>query len=79
MVGQRFAERMRGTRSSGNGRSSPEWENVMPWSRKAWSRAAQRLVKSSAESDWSTSYRALYGVRGRPEASNISSQPGPTG
>ena len=54
----------RGTRSSGNGRSSPDRLNVMPWSRKERSRVAQRSANSSFVSSRSVSCSAAYGARG---------------
>ncbi|COX43730.1 Uncharacterised protein [Mycobacterium tuberculosis] len=42
------AEMTRGTRSSGNGRSWPDSENVMPWSMNARPSASARALSSDA-------------------------------
>ncbi len=41
------AVRMRGIRSSGNGRSWPDSENVMPWSTNARPSASDRAFRSA--------------------------------
>ena len=64
---------IRGTMSSGNGRSSPDSENVMPWSRKARSSASERALRSAAAVGAIASCSARYGGRMLPSEENISS------
>src|SRR3954453_13757781 len=68
---------MRGTRSSGNRRSSPESWNVMPWSRNARPRVAQRPAKSAGDSVCSASCSASAWRRGCSGAANSCRMPPP--
>ena len=53
----------RGTRSSGNGRSSPDSEKVMPWSTSARSSASDLAFRSPGCSGTSDSCSRLYAGR----------------
>ena len=53
-----LAVMIRGVRSSGNGRSCPDSENVMPWSTKARPRASLRAFSSLTCDGATDSYSA---------------------
>src|SRR5882757_4413237 len=63
-----------GTMSSGNVRSWPDNEKVMPWSAYARSSASERAVRSAAAVGAMASCSARYGARIPPSAANISSK-----